>query len=53
MLYSVRKKEAGDKLIKSIAQTIRARKGHTGIVYCLSKNDTETVAEALKVCVKQ
>ena len=48
LLYSVRKKESTDKLIKSIAQTIKSRHGHTGIVYCLSKNDTETVANALK-----
>ena len=46
--YSVLKKEAGDKLIKSIAATIRNRQGLTGIIYCLSKNDTETVANSLK-----
>jgi DEAD/DEAH box helicase len=46
--YSVRKKETADKMLKSLAQTVRDRQGLTGIIYCLSKNDTETVATALK-----
>ena len=47
--YSVRKKESTDKVIKNIAQVVRGRQGLTGIIYCLSKNDTETVANALKI----
>jgi bloom syndrome protein len=36
-------------VITDIAQLIRNRKGQTGIVYCLSKKDTEAMSNALKV----
>lgn len=49
LLYSVRRKESNAKVIVDIAKLIRNRKGQTGIVYCLSKKDTEAMSDALKV----
>lgn len=42
--YYVKKKE---KVLEDMAIYIRARRQHSGIVYCLSKRDTETVTEKL------
>eukprot|EP01034_Spumella_vulgaris_P039194 gene39194-48409_t len=45
--YFVRKKESGKQLISDMGKYILSKRGATGIVYCLSKRDTETVAEEL------
>ena len=45
--YSVRKKDG--RVIANIAEIIKRRSGQTGIVYCLSKKDTEIVAADLQV----
>ena len=47
LIYSVRPKTAD--CIKEIAMIILSKKDQTGIIYCLSKKDTETVAEALQL----
>lgn len=44
--YSVKPK--GKNVIKEIAEMVRARIKQTGIIYCLSKKDTENVCEDLK-----
>ena len=46
--YYVRKKEGNAKLIKDITEIIRSRRGQSGIIYCLSKKDTEELAEKLQ-----
>jgi bloom syndrome protein len=45
LFYSVKKKNKN--LIDDIAQYISSRQQLTGIIYCLSKKDTETVANNL------
>jgi bloom syndrome protein len=47
LTYTVKKKETGKQLIADLADYILKRKGATGIIYCLSKKDTETIAEEL------
>jgi hypothetical protein len=47
--YTIRKKDASLKLIKDIAQIVQDRKTQTGIIYCLSKKDTESVCELLQL----
>eukprot|EP01041_Mallomonas_annulata_P005715 gene5715-11538_t len=44
--YCVKKKTG--KIISEIATMIKDRHGQTGIIYCLSKKDTENVAEELQ-----
>jgi superfamily II DNA helicase RecQ len=44
--YAVRQKTS--KIAQDIAKIVQARRKDTGIIYCLSKRDCETVAEALK-----
>ena len=46
LTYSVRKKEA-KTIINDIADIITSRKHQTGIVYCLSKKDSEEVCDSL------
>lgn len=38
----------GQKKLQQIAQYLRQRPGHAGIIYCLSRKGTEDVAERLK-----
>lgn len=47
--YTVLKKDS--KVINKIKDIILARKGQTGIVYCLSKKGTETMAEELQKAI--
>lgn len=47
LIYTVRPKTAD--CIKEIAGIILSKKDQTGIIYCLSKKDTETVAEELQL----
>ena len=47
--YTIRKKDSSKQLIKDISQIIQERKHQTGIIYCLSKKDTESVCEALQL----
>ena len=42
--YYVKKKESDKKVISEISQYIMSRKNESGIVYCLSRKDTETIA---------
>lgn len=49
--YSVRKKESDKKMIEDLADYITQRKNQTGIVYCLSKRDTETICEKLQAAI--
>jgi len=44
--YFVKNKDKN--LIDNIAEYITIRKSQTGIIYCLSKKDTEDVSESLK-----
>jgi bloom syndrome protein len=44
--YDVRRKDKNT--MKDIAEYIKARKRQSGIVYCLSRKDTEKIAEALQ-----
>ena len=44
--YFVKKK--GKTLMEDIAKYVTKRKNQTGIIYCLSKKDTEEVCESLK-----
>lgn len=46
LIYSVKPK--GKNLLEHISQYISTRKGQTGIIYCLSKKDTEEVSDGLK-----
>ncbi|GAD93603.1 RecQ family helicase MusN [Paecilomyces variotii No. 5] len=49
LTYEVRKKGSAKEVLASIAETITTSyKGQSGIVYCLSRNDCEKVAEELK-----
>ena len=45
--YYIRKKTADKKLITEIADYIVGHKHETGIIYCLSKKDTEELANEL------
>ena len=46
--YTVKKKDGGKKLMKDIADFIKARAGLTGIVYCFSTKDCEDVCKGLQ-----
>lgn len=49
LTYEVRRKAGAKELLASIAETITTSyKSQSGIVYCLSRNDCEKVAEQLK-----
>ncbi|KAI1625118.1 bloom syndrome protein [Exophiala viscosa] len=49
LTYDVRLKAKGQNLMDSIAETIESRyKGQAGIVYCLSRNNCEKVAQQLR-----
>jgi superfamily II DNA helicase RecQ len=45
--YSIRKKGSDKQTLQEMAEFIKQHQQETGIVYCLSKRDTETVAEEL------
>eukprot|EP01038_Epipyxis_sp_PR26KG_P010649 gene10649-14301_t len=47
LTYSVKKKESDKKLIIEIGNYILQRKNQSGIIYCLSKRDTENVCKEL------
>lgn len=49
--YEVRKKGQGKKVIEDIASIIRSKRGQTGVIYCFSQKDTETVAAALQEAI--
>lgn len=49
--YFIRKKTADKKLIQEIADYIVAHKQETGIIYCLSKKDTEELANDLGAAI--
>jgi ATP-dependent DNA helicase Q1 len=49
--YSVRKKDSGSKLIKQLADVILEHRKESGIIYCLSRKDTETICEALQILI--
>ncbi|KAJ9257353.1 hypothetical protein DTO207G8_2107 [Paecilomyces variotii] len=49
LTYEVRKKAGAKDVLASIAETITTYyKGQSGIIYCLSRNDCQKVAEQLK-----
>lgn len=48
--YSIKKKE---KVMDDMAAYIRARRHLSGIVYCLSRKDTETIAEKLQEMIPE
>ena len=49
LYYEVRPKPSKDDAVKQIISYIRARKGESGIIYCLSRKSVEELAEVLQV----
>lgn len=49
LIYSIRKKVNDKKTIEDLADIIRSRKNQSGIIYCFSRKDCETVAEKLQL----
>ena len=49
LYYEVRPKQSKSETVKQIVSYIRARKGQSGIIYCLSRKTVEELAEVLQV----
>lgn len=46
--YEVREKTGFKKAVEGIVAYVKRRKNECGVVYCLSRNETESVAKALQ-----
>lgn len=49
LYYEVRPKINQDQTLKEIISFLQKNKGKSGIIYCLSRKKTETIAESLRV----
>jgi superfamily II DNA helicase RecQ len=47
LLYTVKQKGSEKKLLEDLKEYILARKDQSGIIYCLSRRDTEELSETL------
>jgi bloom syndrome protein len=46
--YAIRKKESDKKVVQEIGDFVLKHRRQSGIIYCLSKKDTQNMAEALQ-----
>jgi bloom syndrome protein len=49
--YSIRRKEGDKKLVQEIADFVLKHRKQSGIIYCLSRKDTQTLALALQQAI--
>ncbi|KAJ1417556.1 P-loop containing nucleoside triphosphate hydrolase protein [Ochromonadaceae sp. CCMP2298] len=51
LIYTVIKKPTDKKMVEEIAAFVQGNRHHSGIIYCLSRKDTQTMAEALQKAI--